>query len=130
MLIMGKKIVICCDGTGNSFDNILEESNVAKMYSSLVVDADQVSYYHPGVGTMGAPNSVGRLGREWTRIEGLAFGKGLLLNVGDAYRFLMDTYADGDEIYLFGFSRGAFTARALASLLHVFGLLCHGNQEI
>ena len=59
--------------------------------------------------------------------RGLAFGKGLLANVGDAYRYLMDTYSDGDEIYLFGFSRGAFTARAFASLIHVYGLLCPGN---
>jgi uncharacterized protein (DUF2235 family) len=67
--------------------------------------------------------------REWSRIKGLAFGAGLLANVGDAYRFLMDTYNDGDEIFLFGFSRGSFTVRALASLIHVYGLLCAGNQE-
>ena len=127
---MAKRIVICCDGTGNSFDNLLEESNVAKLYGSLVVDADQVSYYHPGVGTMGAPNSRGPIDKQWTRIKGLAFGAGLLANVGDAYRFLMDTYKDGDAIFVFGFSRGAFTARTLCSLLHVFGLLCAGNHEL
>jgi len=127
---MAKRIVICCDGTGNSFDNLLEESNVAKLYGSLVVDADQVSYYHPGVGTMGAPNSRGPIDKQWTRIKGLAFGAGLLANVGDAYRFLMDTYKDGDAICVFGFSRGAFTARTLCSLLHVFGLLCAGNHEL
>jgi uncharacterized protein (DUF2235 family) len=125
-----KNIVLCCDGTGNSFDKILEESNVARLYGSLVVNAVQICYYHPGVGTMGSPTSRGRIDREWSRIKGLAFGAGLLANVGDAYRFLMDTYADGDDIYLFGFSRGAFTVRALASVLHVFGLLCHGNQDI
>jgi uncharacterized protein (DUF2235 family) len=125
---MGKKIVICCDGTGNSFDHVDEDSNVAKLYSSLKINKDQIGYYHPGVGTMGSPNSRNRVEKEWSRIKGLAFGAGLLDNVGDAYRFLMDTYVDGDEIYLFGFSRGAFTARALASLIHVFGLLCAGNQ--
>jgi uncharacterized protein (DUF2235 family) len=128
--IVKKNIVLCCDGTGNSFDKPLEQSNVAKVYSSLVVDATQVCYYHPGVGTMGSPNSRGRIDKEWSRIKGLAFGAGLLTNVGDAYRFLMDTYADGDDIFLFGFSRGAFTVRALASLLHVFGLLCRGNHDI
>jgi uncharacterized protein (DUF2235 family) len=127
---MPKRIVICCDGTGNSFDNILEDSNVAKLYSALTVNDEQRGYYHPGVGTLGAPASHNRVTREWSRIRGLAFGAGLLGNVGDAYRYLMDTYADGDEIFLFGFSRGAFTARALASLIHVFGLLCAGNHEL
>src|ERR1700761_1265227 len=125
----GKNIVVCCDGTGNSFNNVREESNVAKLYGSLVVNDQQRGYYHPGVGTMGSPNSRGAIEREWSKIKGLAFGAGLLQNVGDAYRYLMDTYADGDNIYLFGFSRGAFTARALASLIHVFGLLCPGNHE-
>ena len=108
---MGKKIVVCCDGTGNSFECVDEDSNVAKLYSSVKIDKDQVGYYHPGVGTMGSPNSRGVIAKEWSRVMGLAFGHGLLENVGDGYRYLMDTYADGDEIYLFGFSRGAFTAR-------------------
>ncbi len=125
---MSKKIVVCCDGTGNGFDHVDEESNVAKLYSSLTIDAGQRCYYHPGVGTMGSPNSRGAFEREWSKIKGLAFGAGLLANIGDAYRYLMDTYEDGDEIYLFGFSRGAFTARALASFIHVYGLLCAGNQ--
>jgi len=127
---MGKRIVICCDGTGNSFDNLEEDSNVAKLYSCLTLNSDQIGYYHPGVGTLGDPTRHSRLGREWSRIKGLAFGAGLLENVGDAYRYLMDTYADGDDIYLFGFSRGAFTARALASLIHVYGLLCAGNHDL
>jgi uncharacterized protein (DUF2235 family) len=95
----------------------------------LALDTEQIGYYHPGVGTGGAPTSHGRIRREWTQIKGLAFGAGLLANIGDAYRYLMDNYADGDEIFIFGFSRGAFTARALGSLIHVFGLLCVGNHE-
>lgn len=125
---MSKNIVICFDGTGNSFDNINEDSNVAKLYSCLTIDERQIGYYHPGVGTMGSPKERSSVGREWSRIKGLAFGAGLLDNVGDAYRYLMDTYVDGDRIYLFGFSRGAYTARALASVLHVYGLLCAGNH--
>ena len=69
---MSKKIVICCDGTGNSFDNVDEESNVAKLYCSLSVNSEQRCYYHLGVGTMGSPNSRGRIEREWSRIKGLA----------------------------------------------------------
>ncbi len=124
-----KKIIICCDGTGNSFDNINEDSNVAKLYSSLVVDSGQIAYYHPGVGTLGNPSARGRFEKAWSRIKGLAFGAGLQSNVADAYRYLMDNYVDGDEIFLFGFSRGAFTARVLASVIHVYGLLCPGNHE-
>jgi len=126
---MPKNIVVCCDGTGNGFDKVKEESNVAKLYCSLSVNSSQVCYYHPGVGTMGSPNSRGWIEREWSRVKGLAFGAGLLANIGDAYRYLMDTYEDGDDIYLFGFSRGAFTVRALASVIHVYGLLCPGNLE-
>jgi uncharacterized protein (DUF2235 family) len=122
--------VICCDGTGNSFENPCEESNVVKLYSALKLDANQIGYYHPGVGTMGDPTAHGRLAKEWSRLVGLAIGSGLLPNVGDAYRYLMNNYVDGDEIYIFGFSRGAYTARALASVLHVFGLLCAGNDDL
>lgn len=125
---MGKNIVLCFDGTGNSFESPDADSNVVKLYSSLIIDAGQIGYYHPGVGTMGAPNADSRAGKEWSRIKGLAFGAGLLDIVGDAYRYLMDTYADGDQIYVFGFSRGAYTARAFASVIHVFGLLCAGNH--
>ena len=52
---MGMNIVICCDGTGNEFGD--SNSNVVKLYSTLVIDAAQVGYYHPGVGTMGAPGA-------------------------------------------------------------------------
>ena len=127
---MSKRIVICCDGTGNSFDNPETDSNVAKLYSCLTIDRDQRGYYHPGVGTMGSPTSRNALEREWSRLKGLAFGAGLMANVADAYRYLMDTYEDGDEIFVFGFSRGAFTARVFASVVHVFGLLCPGNHEL
>ena len=66
---MAKKIVVCCDGTGNSFDRVGEESNVAKLYSSLTINAEQRGYYHPGVGTMGAPNSHGQSAANGRRSE-------------------------------------------------------------
>ncbi len=123
---MPKNIVVCCDGTGNEFGET--NSNVVKLYSTLVIDREQVGYYHPGVGTMGAPTAWSRMGKSWSRIKGLAFGAGLLDNVADAYRYLMNNYADGDEIYLFGFSRGSYTARVLGGVLRMFGLLCPGNE--
>jgi uncharacterized protein (DUF2235 family) len=126
---MSKNIVICCDGTGNEFGD--RNSNVVKLYGALIVDGTrQVGYYHPGVGTMGAPTAHNRISKLWSTAMGLAFGLGLLANVGDAYRYLMDVYADGDKVFIFGFSRGAYTARALAGVLHMFGLLCPGNDGL
>jgi uncharacterized protein (DUF2235 family) len=127
---MSKNIVICCDGTGNDFDEPETDSNVVKLYNTLVIAADQVAYYHPGVGTMGSPNAQGPLAKRWSQLQGLAFGKGLLDNVGDAYRYLMNTYEEGDRIFLFGFSRGSYAARAVGSLLHVYGLLEPGNEQL
>lgn len=127
---MSKNIVICCDGTGNDFDEPETDSNVVKLYNTLVINSAQIAYYHPGVGTMGSPNVHGRLAKRWSQMMGLAFGTGLLENVGDAYRYLMNTYEDGDRIFLFGFSRGSYTARAVGSLLHVYGLLEPGNEQL
>lgn len=126
---MSKNIVICCDGTGNEF-KADGRSNVVKLYSTLVINADQVGYYHPGVGTMGAPSADTWLGKKWTQLLGLGIGRGLLEDVGRAYGYLMETYADGDHIFLFGFSRGAYTVRAVAGMLHMFGLLCPGNEGL
>lgn len=121
-----KNIVLCCDGTGNKYGD--DNSNVVKLYTCLKDNGYQRCYYHPGVGTMGDPRHTSWLGRKASMIGGLAFGLGFTDNMADAYRFLMDHYADGDHIYLFGFSRGAYTVRALAGALRVYGLLCKGNE--
>src|SRR5262249_28660476 len=125
---MPKNIVICCDGTGNEFGH--ESSNVVKLYKMFVCNASQIGYYHPGVGTMGARNALTRIGKWWTRIIGLQFGYELSDNIADAYQFLMRVYEPGDRIYVFGFSRGAYTARALCGLLHAAGLLTLGNEAL
>lgn len=125
---MAKNMVICCDGTGNEFGE--HNSNVVKLYRTLVSSAAQVTYYHPGVGTMGARNALTRIGRWWTRVIGLAFGYGISENVADAYQFLMRNFEPGDDLYLFGFSRGAYTARALCGMLHIVGLLTQGNEGL
>jgi uncharacterized protein (DUF2235 family) len=126
-----KKIFVFCDGTGNKFADSREgdgNSNVVKLYTALRVTNKQVAYYHPGVGTMGDPNIRHVIPRFWSKVKGLAFGAGFQANVLDAYRYLMEVYNDGDEIYLFGFSRGSYTARALAGMLYGYGLLCRGNE--
>ena len=124
---MAKNVVVCCDGTGNQFDGD-ENSNVVKLYTCLAVDKAQRAYYHPGVGTMGDPRKTSWVGKQTSLIRGLAFGYGFRDNLADAYKFLMDHYETGDHIYLFGFSRGAYTVRALGAALYMYGLLCSGNE--
>ena len=108
---MPKNIVICCDGTGNEFGR--SNSNVVKLYSILQHDSAQIAYYHPGVGTMGSRNALSKVDKLWTKLIGLAFGYGISDNVADAYQFLMRNFEPGDQVFVFGFSRGAYTARAL-----------------
>jgi uncharacterized protein (DUF2235 family) len=126
---MPKNIVICCDGTGDEFGD--RNSNVIKLYGTLIQDNDQqIAYYHPGSGTMGSPDSLTRLAHWWTKMLGLGFGYGLARNIGSAYSYLMANYKDGDRVYLFGFSRGAYAVRALAAMLHMYGLLQPGNENL
>lgn len=119
-----KNIVLCCDGTGNEYGDA--NSNVVKLYRCL--SGSQVVYYHPGVGTMGDLRALSIPGKIWTKFRGLAFGYGLSDNIADAYRFLMQVFEDGDAVFIFGFSRGAYTARALCGLLEMVGLLRSGNE--
>ncbi|MFF0082433.1 DUF2235 domain-containing protein [Streptomyces canus] len=113
--MMAKRLVICCDGTWNLADQP-SKTNVAKVALAVrrrsAVGMEQRVYYHSGVGT-----------NRRERLRGAAFGVGLSRNVLDAYRFLIHTYEPGDTLYLFGFSRGAFTARSLAGLVHNCGIL-------
>ncbi|WP_433918933.1 DUF2235 domain-containing protein [Streptomyces canus] len=113
--MMAKRLVICCDGTWNLADQP-SKTNVAKVALAVrrrsAVGMEQRVYYHSGVGT-----------NRRERLRGAAFGMGLSRNVLDAYRFLIHTYEPGDTLYLFGFSRGAFTARSLAGLVHNCGIL-------
>jgi len=125
---MPRNIVVCCDGTGNQYG--AENSNVVKLYWTLSAQDKQVAYYHPGVGTMGSRSALTAIGKWWTRVRGLAFGYGFSDNIADVYSFLMKEFRPGDQIFIFGFSRGAYTARALCGLLHMFGLLTPGNEAL
>ena len=71
-----------------------------------------------------------QLGQRVDMLEGLAYGKGFLDNVSDAYRFLIANYETGDRVFLFGFSRGAYTARAVAGILHSVGLLFPATDSL
>src|SRR5262245_44219444 len=124
-----KSIVLCCDGTNNQFS--ADDTNVLRMYrvTSKIPD-QQIAFYDPGVGTMSDSSYHTQLGKLWSMLKGLAFGTGFMDNISDAYRYLMQVYENGDQIYLFGFSRGAFTARAVAALLHAVGLLYPGSENL
>jgi uncharacterized protein (DUF2235 family) len=85
--------------------------------------ASQIVYCGPGLGTLEATSALTWAGRALTRPAGLAFGYGIARDIANAYAFIMAHYQPDDRLYLFGFSRGAYTARAVASLLRLYGLL-------
>jgi uncharacterized protein (DUF2235 family) len=126
---VARNLVVCCDGTANEFAR--NNTNVVKLYSVLRHDpATQVAYYHPGLGTMEPAGALTTLARKLTKLMGMAFGYGLADDIRDAYVFLMGRYQPGDRVFLFGFSRGAYTVRAVASLLHMYGLIRPGNEPL
>lgn len=123
---MPKNIVICCDGTDNKL-TINENTNVLHLYSCLEKSDKQATYYHPGVGTIAPSGARNWVARKWNLIKDLVSASSLEENVKDAYLFLMENYEEGDKVYLFGFSRGAYTVRMLSGLIEMFGLLQKGN---
>ena len=120
-----RNIIICCDGTGNEISENI--SNVLKLYRCLrkteKTPPRQLVYYDPGVGTLTRPDPWHKLKQDFNAILGLATGYGLDDNVLAAYSFLAHTWQQDDQIYLFGFSRGAYTVRVLAGLIHKIGLI-------
>jgi uncharacterized protein (DUF2235 family) len=123
-------VVLCCDGTANKLD--VATSNVVRMFSVARRDVpqEQAVYYHPGVGTMPAKAALTSASRWLTKLAGNAAGYGLLDDVADLYAYLMRSLGDGDRIYIIGFSRGAFTARVLAGLIHRCGVLKPGFESL
>ena len=116
-----KRIVVCCDGTwnkpGNKDRGQLVETNVEKIYEALETKNSaipQVKYYGQGLGTSYSITD---------QLLGGGMGVGIDRNIQDAYKFLMWTYEPGDEIYFFGFSRGAYTVRSLAGLIRNCGIM-------
>jgi uncharacterized protein (DUF2235 family) len=127
---MPKTIAIFTDGTGNSARSHFK-TNVWRLYEALDLSQltpeqactcvrQQIAYYQDGIGT-----STLKL----LAIIGGAFGWGLKRNVIDAYIYLCRTYERGDKIFLFGFSRGGFTARVLLGLILDQGLLDYRTKE-
>src|SRR5258708_28032290 len=98
---MSKRIAFCADGT---WDNATKHTNVYKLFKSLVVSADQMPFYDDGVSADGDP---------FLKLIGGAFGTGLWHKIKEGYTKIAHVYAAGDPLFLFGFSRGAYTARSL-----------------
>jgi uncharacterized protein (DUF2235 family) len=126
---LNRNIVICCDGTANE-PKARGATNVFELVRLLRGQPSQLVYYDPGLGTESAPGAQTRIAKTTTKVLGLAFGYGLKKNIGDAYTYLMDQYEPGDRIFMFGFSRGAYTVRALAAMLHTVGLLEKGSGNL
>lgn len=130
---MAKRIIILLDGTSNEIKT--NRSNVLRLYGCLKKSDEQVVYYDPGVGTFGNDGWWSRVASKTSEVWGMATGFGIDKNVKEAYRFIVNTYdksPDGerDEIFIFGFSRGAYTARVLAGFLHGFGIMEQRNLNL
>jgi len=115
---MPKNIVIFSDGTGQEGGKGAN-SNIYKLYN-MVEDrtSKQVSFYDPGLGT------------GWQKFSGNIAGAGISKNIQECYQFIFEHFEAGDQIYLFGFSRGAATVRSLASFIHYFGILPKSRPDL
>ncbi len=107
---MSKRIIFCADGT---WDSPASHTNVYKLYKSMTVGAGQMPFYDDGVGA--SENPI-------IKLVGGAFGAGLWSKIKEGYTKIAQVYEAGDQVYLFGFSRGAYTARSLAGMIAISGL--------
>ncbi len=164
----GRQIVICCDGTSNTLSAGVRDTNVVRLVEMLsdedaraadlaarrkaaaeagddpdgvMAEKEQVVYYDPGVGVpVGLPPTgvTGSIVEPLRRQLGLALGRGIYENIGEAYLFLCREYgryatedqATADQIFIFGFSRGAFTARCVAGMVNLFGLVRAEHEHL
>src|SRR6202000_2227820 len=97
------------DGTWDGKSN---NTNVFKIFNAIAVSADQLPYYDSGVGADGNPLEKAFCG---------AFAFGLYQKIKDGYTRIAHAYESGDQLFLFGFSRGAYTARSLAGMITICG---------
>lgn len=120
-----RRLIVCCDGTWNfpeqSDQNVESPTNVVKVARGVkpltATGVSQVVFYHNGVGVTS------------DRFFGGISGAGLSQIIMELYGFLVDNYTKGDEIFLFGFSRGAYAARSLAGLIRNCGILKKSNAD-
>ncbi|CAM1509631.1 Fc.00g033700.m01.CDS01 [Cosmosporella sp. VM-42] len=132
-----KKLILCFDGTGNTFSGTNADTNVVKLLSKLDRNhPNQYHYYQTGIGTYDINETsvnksfLGSVSNSVSQTLDQGFGTTFDAHVMAGYRFLMRYYESGAKIYMFGFSRGAFTAKFLARMVNTVGLLCKGNEEM
>ncbi len=115
---MPKNIVVFSDGTGQEGGKG-HNTNVYKLFNMVEDRTDkQIAFYDRGLGT------------GWRKIGGNVGGAGISKNILECYEFIFENYSAGDQIFLFGFSRGATTVRSLSSFIHLFGILPKSRAEL
>ncbi|KAF7976182.1 hypothetical protein HWV62_7344 [Athelia sp. TMB] len=124
-----RNLVLCFDGTGDQFDG--DNSNIVQFFSMLKRDdvTQQLVYYQAGIGTYTIPEIATPWTAGFQKTLDMMIGIHLNAHIMGGYEFLMQNYAKGDKIFIFGFSRGAYTARALAGMIHKIGLLPPCNHQ-
>jgi uncharacterized protein (DUF2235 family) len=120
-----KSIAIFCDGTWNNKDRTDDDTSVARIFQALEDEKNSGREglelcYIPGVGTNDDRGFIGKTIDKW---RGGALGRGLTEDIREGYTCLCNLYEAGDKIYIFGFSRGAYTARSLAGMIRASGLV-------
>ncbi|KZP27354.1 hypothetical protein FIBSPDRAFT_730839, partial [Athelia psychrophila] len=125
----GRILAVHIDGTSNQFGQ--HSTNVIQLYSQIIKDDSQITYYNSGIGTYAAPSWKSL--NYWKQVVDNSVDLGIAWNfekiVINAYRWVADNFQPGDRIFLFGFSRGAYQVRALAAMIHKVGLIYKGNEE-
>ncbi|KAI0047587.1 WD40 repeat-like protein [Auriscalpium vulgare] len=125
----GRNLVVCIDGTANQFS--IKNTNVVELYSRLEKDVEQLTYYDSGIGTY-VRDSKWSPGY-WKQAASHAIDMAIAWNfkkiVLSAYQWLSENYQEGDKIFLFGFSRGAYQVRVIAGMIEKVGLLHKGNNN-
>ncbi|KAH9932412.1 hypothetical protein B0H21DRAFT_92677 [Amylocystis lapponica] len=124
-----RTLVLCFDGTGDQFD--ADNSNVVQLFSMLKKGdrTQQMVYYQAGIGTYTVPQVATPLMASLSKTLDMMIAWNMDAHVMGGYEFLMENYEAGDKICIFGFSRGAYTARALAGMIHKVGLLPACNHQ-
>ncbi|RBR25398.1 uncharacterized protein FIESC28_01835 [Fusarium coffeatum] len=131
------KLILCFDGTGNTFSGTNADTNVVKILRKLDRNHEkQYHYYQTGIGTYDVNETsaqktkLGEIRSSISKSIDQGFGTTFDAHIMAGYRFLMRYYEPDARIYIFGFSRGAYTAKFLARMINKVGLLCKGNEEM
>ncbi|EIN07509.1 hypothetical protein PUNSTDRAFT_71590 [Punctularia strigosozonata HHB-11173 SS5] len=124
----GRNLVVCIDGTANQFS--YKNTNVVELYSRLIEDENQLTYYNSGIGTYARDSKTSF--HYWKQKIDHTIDMAIAWNfkkiVLDAYEWLSENYIPGDRIFLFGFSRGAYQVRVIAGMIELVGLVRKGNK--